>query len=423
MIKSWFCPECLGKLTEFCIEEGDTQVTSHRITCPHCGYVLEESIGECVGEEHEDEDPRIREALLYERTNGKIKCMTCERCCQIAPGEKGFCRTRANKSGLLYTLVYGDIAPDAYSIQADPIEKKPLFHFWPGTKCLTVGTWSCNFTCPWCQNYHMSKCPDKVGSGYFLSPQEFIRLLKDTRCQGTSISFNEPSLLFEYSLDVFKLAKEEGFYNTYVTNGYMTVDALRLLVSNGLDAMNIDIKGDREAVSKYCQADVEIVWRNARIARENNIWVELTTLVIPGINDVEECLEGIARRIADELGVDTPWHVTGYYPAYKFASELYVPATTIGALEKARRIGKQEGLNYVYFGNFPGHPYESTYCPKCGHSVIERYGFNVTKYSLTSDKKCPTCGERIPVIDGQGNECTSQQCANELPLGGDGRQQ
>lgn len=343
-------------------------------------------------------NPRVKEALLYDKVDNRVKCLTCERRCQTGLGEKGFCQTRKNMNGRLYTLVYGEIAPGIDGIHANPIEKKPLFHFWPGTKCLTVGTWSCNFACPWCQNYHMSKCPDKIGSGHFLPPEEFIRLVKEAGCQGTSISFNEPTLLFEYSLDVFDQAKKKGFYNTYVTNGYMTEEALGVLITHGLDAMNIDIKGDEEAVAKHCKADVEKVWRNARTAKESNIWVELTTLVIPGVNDDEECLAGIARRIVDELGVDTPWHVTGYYPAYKFASELYVPATTIVALEKARAIGKEAGLNYVYLGNFPGHPYENTYCPKCGHLLIERYGFSVTKYALTQDKKCPNCYEGIPIV-------------------------
>ncbi len=343
-------------------------------------------------------NPTVKEALLYEKVGSKVKCLTCERCCQIGLGEKGFCQTRKNMDSKLYTLVYGEIAPGIDGIQANPIEKKPFFHFWPGTKCLTVGTWSCNFTCPWCQNHHMSKHPDKIGSGYFLPPEEFIRLMKKAGCQGTSISLNEPTLLFEYSLDVFDLAKKEGFYNTYVTNGYMTEEALKVLIKHGLDAMNIDIKGDKDAVAKHCKAGVENVWRNAKRAKQNNIWVELTTLVVPGVNDDEECLAGIARRIVDELSVDTPWHVTGYYPAYKFASEVYVPATTIGALEKARRIGKETGLNYVYCGNFPGHPYENTYCPKCDRLLIERYGFSVITNVLTAERTCPNCNDKIPVI-------------------------
>ena len=345
----------------------------------------------------------IKEALLQERFNDKVRCLTCERRCQIGLDQLGFCQTRKNIDGKLYTLVYGEISPNFSGIQANPIEKKPLFHFWPGTQCLTVGTWSCNFTCPWCQNYDMSKRPEMIGKGYFLSPEEFIRLMKENNCQGSSISFNEPTLLFEYSLAVFDLARKEGFYNTYITNGYMTEEALKLLIDHGLNAMNIDLKGDQEAVSQYCKADVEKVWRNSKMAKENGVWVELTTLVIPGVNDDEECLRGIAKRIKEELGENTPWHVSGYFPAYKFETELYVPATPISSLEKAREIGKEEGLNYVYLGNVFGHPFENTYCPKCNQLLIERYGFSVSKYNLTVDKKCPNCGEEIPII-GKGRK-------------------
>jgi len=335
---------------------------------------------------------RIREALLQERINEKVRCLTCERYCQITEGQLGFCKTRKNIEGKLHTLVYGDIS----SLSVNPIEKKPFFHFWPGSLALTVGTWSCNFTCPWCQNNDISKRPEMVGKGQWISPEDFIQLMKKYNCKGTSISFNEPTLLFEYSLDVFTLAKKEGYYNTFVTNGYMTSQALKILIEKGLDAMNIDIKGNKEVVSKYCQADNEKVWQNARLAKENKVWIELTTLVIPGINDDEECLRGIARRIKNELGEDTPWHVTAYYPAYKFTSNPYVPATSVRTLEKARKIGKEEGLNYVYLGNLPGHPFENTYCPNCQELLIKRYGFSVSLYKI-KDGKCD-CGKEVSII-------------------------
>lgn len=280
-------------------------------------------------------------------------------------------------------------------MSVNPIEKKPFFHFWPGTQCLTVGTWSCNFTCPWCQNHSISKTPENIGKGDYISPERFIELMKMYNCQGTSISFNEPTLLFEYSLDVFDLARAEGYYNTYVTNGYMTKEALELLIGHGLDAMNIDLKGDQAAVAEYCKARVEKVWENAILAKERGVWVEITTLVIPRVNDDEECLKSIAKRIKDELGEDTPWHVTRYYPAYKF----YVPATPISSLEKARELGIKEGLNYVYASNVPGHSYENTYCPGCNELLIKRYAFDLTEYRITRDKKCPKCGKEISIIN------------------------
>lgn len=340
-------------------------------------------------------DPRIREASLYEKLeDGKVECCTCERRCRVNLGELGFCKTRKNMDGKLNTLVYGEVS----SISANPIEKKPFFHFWPGSKALTVGTWSCNFDCPWCQNHDISKSPQRIGEGKYLSPEDFISLMKQYDCQGTSISFNEPTLSLEYSLQVFDLAKRQGYYNTYVTNGYMSTEALKLLIEHGLDAMNIDMKGDAEAVKEYCRADVEKVWKNARLAKRYDIWIELTTLVIPGVNDDEECLRSIAERIVTEFGEDTPWHVTRYYPAYKFVSTPYVPPTAVGSLEKAYEIGKEEGLNYVYVGNLPGHPYENTRCPSCGRLLVGRYGFDVTEYRITQDKRCPDCQAEIPII-------------------------
>ncbi|MFW6150288.1 MAG: radical SAM protein, partial [Chloroflexota bacterium] len=195
-------------------------------------------------------EERARQALLFEPTGDKLRCLTCERRCLLGEGETGFCGTRRNSGGRLYTLVYGDIS----SMSVNPIEKKPLFHFHPGSKALTIGSWSCTFSCPWCQNYDISKSPGNVGCGQFMSAARFVNLVAQQGCQGTSISFNEPTLLLEYSLDVFRLAKEAGYYNTYITNGYMTETALDLLVEHGLDALNIDIKGPPEAVRRYCGA-------------------------------------------------------------------------------------------------------------------------------------------------------------------------
>ncbi|MBA7706768.1 hypothetical protein ES703_115625 [subsurface metagenome] len=171
-----------------------------------------------------------------------------------------------------------------------------------------------------------------------------------------------------------------------------------MLIDHGLEAMNIDIKGEAEAVREFCTTDVDIVWRNAVRAQGQGVWVELTTLVIPGVNDTAEGLRRIARRIKAELGDTTPWHLSGYYPAYKFSNEFYVPPTPVTTLEKARDMGRDEGLKYVYAGNVPGHPYENTFCPRCNHPLIERYGFTITRYEITPDKHCPNCGEEIPII-------------------------
>ncbi|NVM21329.1 MAG: radical SAM protein [Desulfobacterales bacterium] len=227
-------------------------------------------------------NPKIRQALLYEKTGeGKVRCGTCERFCEIRTDAFGFCKTRKNIDEKLYTIVYGEVS----SLSANPIEKKPFFHFYPGSIALTIGTWSCNFTCPWCQNWQLSKSRPREKRGAYMSPEEFMKVMKLYGCRGTSISFNEPTLLFEYALDVFDLSKEAGYYNTYVTNGYMSKAAMELLAAHGLDAMSIDVKGDKRGVKKYCGADVDKVWRNTVLAKELGIHVEITTLVIPGIND------------------------------------------------------------------------------------------------------------------------------------------
>jgi pyruvate formate lyase activating enzyme len=217
----------------------------------------------------------------------------------------------------------------------------------------------------------------------------------DQGCQGTSISLNEPVLSLEWSLEVFRLARARGLYNTYVTNGYMTTQALRLLAGAGLDAANVDVKGDAQAVRRYCAADVEVVWRNCRLARELGVHLEITTLVIPGVNDGDEALRGIAGRIACELGPDVPWHVSGYYPAYRFAA----PPTPVRTLERAWQIGTDAGLSFVYLGNVPGHRLENTTCPGCGALLIERWGLRVTACHLDRGR-CPTCGRAVPGVWG-----------------------
>jgi pyruvate formate lyase activating enzyme len=327
----------------------------------------------------------IRESLLQERINGKVRCNVCERHCTITEGGRGWCQTRSVHNGKLYTLIYGAVS----SLSANPIEKKPLYHFYPGTFALTAGSFSCNFGCNWCQNWDISKRPPDGGS--FMSPEEFVARAMRLGCQGTSISFNEPTLSLEWSLEIFRLAKEASLYNTYVTNGYMTAEALKLLVEAGLDAMNVDIKGSATAVKRYCQADVEMVWRNCRAARAAGVWLEITTLVIPGVNDDEETLREIAGRIAAELGKETPWHLSAYYPAYKFIA----PPTPVRTLELAWEWGKEAGLGFVYLGNVAGHRGENTYCPGCGELLIERWGLSVMANRLHKGC-CPKCGRKIP---------------------------
>jgi len=336
------------------------------------------------------EPKTVREALLYERLDGaRVRCRVCERRCLIPPDQLGFCRTRKNIGGRLHTLVYGDIS----SISANPIEKKPFYHFWPGSKALTVGSWSCNFTCPWCQNWRISKFPPDPEKANYLSPERFVEMTAESGCQGTSVSFNEPTLMLEWSLEVFELARRRGLYNTFVSNGYMTTEALRMLADAGLDAINIDVKGDAEAVRKYCGADVEIVWRNIREAKGLGAHLEIVYLVIPGVNDGVEQIRSFAKRCLLEVGEETPVHFNAYYPAFEFRR----PPTPVSTLERARSIAIGEGLGYVYIGNVPGHPFESTYCPDCGKALIRRFGLEVLEVNLKG-RRCKFCGKEIPLI-------------------------
>jgi pyruvate formate lyase activating enzyme len=223
-----------------------------------------------------------------------------------------------------------------------------------------------------------------------MSPEEFVSEAMRQGCQGTSISLNEPALSLEWSLDVFRLSHQAGLYNTFVSNGYMTEAALKHLADAGLDGINVDVKGDAQAVRTHCQADVEVVWRNLRLARGLGIWVEITTLVIPGVNDDTTTLRAIAGRIREDLGPQTPWHVTRYHPAYHFSA----PPTRVDKLEQARQIGRQVGLGFVYIGNVPGHAAESTFCPSCEQLLIQRSGMYVTSNHLKAGC-CPICGQEV----------------------------
>jgi len=328
-----------------------------------------------------------------------VQCLTCERKCKIAKGKTGFCQTRININGTIYILVYGCIP----ALSNNPIEKKPLFHFHPATRAITVGTFGCNFSCFWCQNHHISHPSRPIlemirRERDYLSPEKVIELALRNNCEGTSISFNEPTLLFEYSLEVFKLAKRNGLYNTYVSNGYMTEGVLKDLAENGLDAINIDIKGDIHTVKKYCGADIEKVWRNAKLAKELGIHVEITTLLIEKVNSEQNIIKNIAKRILSDLGKSTPFHITRFSPHYKSHEYGITQSTSIELLKESYAIAKQQGLNFVYLGNLYNNAFEDTVCPNCSNLVITRAGFEVNKLSLDSKGNCKNCGYPICII-------------------------
>lgn len=318
----------------------------------------------------------MKKSLLQE--NGQ--CLVCDRRCHIAKGDFGYCQTRINKEGTIYALNYGNIS----SISINHIEKKPLYHFYPGSRALTVGFWSCNFDCQWCHNYDISKQKPKFNE--CLKPGDFVQIALAGSCQGTSLSFNEPTLFLEWGIETFEIAREKGLYNTLVTNGYMTEMALDLFINAGLNAANVDIKGDENAVQEYCGVDVDRVWENCRVMKKRGVHLEITTLVIPTVNDNITIISDIGKRIKDELG-GVPWHLSRYFPAYNFS----LPPTSVKFLEDAYHAAKTQGLEFVYVGNIPGHDYESTYCPNCDALLIKREGLSFIEIKINKAFKCYKC--------------------------------
>lgn len=326
-----------------------------------------------------------------------VQCETCEHQCKIKKNETGFCGTRINFNNTIYSLVYGAIP----AISVNPIEKKPLFHFYPGTKAITMGTYGCNFDCFWCQNHHLShpKTPIykkvKKKRGLYVSPEKIIEIAIKNNCQGTSISFNEPTLLFEYALDIFSLAKENDLYNTYVSNGYMTKKVLKKLAKYGLDAINIDIKGGKEMVKKYCKADVEKVWRNAQLAIDLGIHTEITVLIIEGYNSNKKTIKNIANQIKKDLGSEIVLHLNRFFPHYKAHEYNLENPTNLEVMKRSYETAKNTGLEYVYMGNMPSNKYQYTICPNCA-TIIVRRDFQKVKISGLNEKgECKECGKFI----------------------------
>ncbi len=336
-------------------------------------------------------DPRVvHDGLLQKREEEGARCLTCNHRCLITDGARGFCGTRTNVNGRVTTLCFGNIS----SISNNPIEKKPFFHFAPGTVALTVGSWGCNATCGFCQNYEISKRHPSPRISRYMSPEEFVQRATMEGSEGTSISLNEAAtLMLEWNLEVFRIAHSKGLYNTIVTNGYMTTEALDLMIDAGLDAANVDVKGCAEGVKRVCGLTVDPVWDNITHMSNRGVHVELTTLVVPGLSDDKECLQEIASRIVGDVGADMPWHVNRYFPHYHFRE----PQTPIETLLLAREIGKHQGLRYVYVGNLWQQGLEDTVCPACGRVCYERKGFQSNNTGTDPQGKCTHCGQYLGI--------------------------
>ena len=337
----------------------------------------------------------IREAMLYQSVEDKkVSCVLCHHNCRIAPGKSGVCGVRQNREGKLYSLVYGDII----AAHVDPIEKKPLYHFLPGTPSFSVATIGCNFRCPFCQNWQISQASKEKGvldRGQEFSPEDVVHSAKKHRCQSIAYTYTEPTIFFEYAYDSAKLAKKEGLANVFVTNGYMRPEALEK-IRPYLDACNVDLKAFTEDFYKdMCGAHLQPVLDMIRLMKKWDIWVEITTLIIPGRNDSEEELTQIARFIAG-VNPDIPWHISRFHPDYKYTESNATPVET---LRLAYAVAKKEGLRFVYIGNVLGES-EGTECPNCHKMLIPRQGFYISGNKIR-DGKCPFCGTRIAGVFGE----------------------
>ena len=337
----------------------------------------------------------MKEAKFYEKLdNNLVKCKLCNHYCMIADNKTGFCGVRQNKGGVLYSLVYGR----AIAEHIDPIEKKPFFHFFPGSKSFSIATIGCNFACQHCQNADISQFTKMYSSydempGNELSPESVVEHAIKAGCQSISYTYTEPTIYFEYALDTMKLAHENNLKNNWVTNGYITKEALKEALPY-LDAANVDIKAiSNKFYKEVCDAKLEPVLETLKFLKENNVWVEVTTLLIIGKNTDNQELKRLAKFIKDKLGSETPWHISRFFPSYNM---LNAPATSHEYIYKAYDIGKKVGLKYVYAGNLPGDQKENTYCPRCDELNIERLGYNIKR--LDKNGKCLKCGEELNLI-------------------------
>jgi len=328
--------------------------------------------------------------MFYEKLQEmKVKCFLCAHHCIINDGKRGICGVRENTGGILYSLVYGKLI----SMNIDPIEKKPLFHFYPGSTSMSIATAGCNFKCKHCQNYEISQYPRKHTSipGENVSPEQVVNAAVRAGCKSISYTYTEPTIFFEFAYDCARLAHERGIKNVFVSNGYTSPEAVKEIAPY-LDGNDIDLKGSDEFYRNICGARLKPVLDTITLMKELGVWVEVTTLIIPSHNDSEESLTSIIEFIKS---VDTaiPWHVSQFYPTFELLDQ---PRTPVETLRWAREKGLKKGLKYVYEGNVPGEGGENTYCPECGELLIERFGYQIVQHKIEKG----ICFKCLQVIDG-----------------------
>jgi pyruvate formate lyase activating enzyme len=338
----------------------------------------------------------MKEALLYDKLpDNRVRCRLCAHRCTIADGHKGLCQVRENRAGTLYTLVYGRTISQA----VDPIEKKPLYHFRPGSLSFSIATPGCNFRCEWCQNWEISQMPREqhLIGGHPATPEQIVAGARRAGCRSIAYTYTEPTIFFEYSHDTARLARAAGLANVYVTNGFMTHEMLDM-ARPWLDAANVDLKAFRdETYRRYIGARLQPVLESLQKMKALGIWLEVTTLIIPGLNDDPEELRDLADFLSRELGPDTPWHISRFFPHYHMRQ---TPPTPVETLHRAEKIGREAGLHYIYLGNVAEET--NTFCPGCGNLLIRRAGFSVVENNLLADGTCPDCGVTVPGVDMAG---------------------
>ncbi len=334
----------------------------------------------------------MKEAMFYKQIKNAVKCGLCARNCIISENQVGVCRVRRNIKGKLYSLVYGKLC----SVAIDPIEKKPLYMFAPGSNTLSISTVGCNFRCKFCCNYGISQEWTNVfGEDY--TPEQLIDLAKKYNVQGFSYTYVEPTIFYEFSLDTAKIARKNGFYNMWVTNGYTSPEAIKE-ISKYLDAAVVDFKGS--ANPKFYNEfssipKVEPIFDTLLTYKKNKVYIEITDLIVPKVGDNFEDVKKLCKWIVENLGDRTPFHLIQFFPTFKITD---LPRTPIKTMERAYEIAKKEGLKYVYLGNVHAHKLENTYCSNCRNLTIERTILGVKKFLLKKDLKCSKCGEKISIF-------------------------
>jgi pyruvate formate lyase activating enzyme len=338
---------------------------------------------------------KLHEAMLWEKERNGVRCGLCARRCFVSKGKRGFCLVRMNKDNTLYTLNYGKLV----AVNVDPIEKKPLFHFQPGSKSLSIATEGCNFKCQFCCNADLSQGIDEAADtvrGKTYTPEDIVRLAEENNCKSIAYTYTEPTIFFEFAYDTAKLAKRSNISNVFVTNGYMTEDAIKK-ISKYLDAVVVDIKAslDPEFYKKFMSVpNTAPIYTTMKQLKKQRVFFEITNLIIPQIGDNVEMCRKLAEHVNSKLSSNIPFHLIRFHPSHKL---MELPPTPESTLERCMSEVRKMGLRYVYIGNVPGHDDENTYCHNCRELLIKRYGPMVEKVNIIGNR-CPNCGFSINMV-------------------------